>query len=426
MRKLSTARIKTETFPISSTLLAVTIILVGANLRPAITSVGPMLQLIRASEGLSSTALGILGAVPLLTFAAVSPLVHLLSRRIGLNRSVFLALLVLAAGTIVRSLPGLEIFLWLGTILLAAGIGICNVLIPAVVKQDFPDHVPVMTGAYSAIISGFAGLASGFAVPLGVSGGWPLALGIWSGLALVGAALWAVRLRSQTPEEECDDVDETGGTNRSMWSSAVAWYVAAFTALQSMSFYLLVTWLPSVEISNGVTASIAGWHLSGYQVIGVAAGLTAGQLIQKQNDQRAAGSIISGFMIAAMLGFILAPDWVVLWLILAGLSSGAAFMLALTLVSVRARNARDAERLSAMAQGVGYLAAAVGPIGAGALYQIFENWTPVLVSVLAISSAQLIASILAGRRRFTHKQYGASDALVEVDSPENLAPHRSS
>ena len=90
-----------------------------------------MLQLISASKYLSPSALGILGAVPLLTFAVVSPLVHLLSRTLGINRSVFVALLILSTDTVLRSLPGVESILWIGTVLLAAGIAICNVLIPA-------------------------------------------------------------------------------------------------------------------------------------------------------------------------------------------------------------------------------------------------------------------------------------------------------
>ena len=203
-----------------------------------------------------------------------------------------------------------------------------------------------MTGAYSAFVSGFVGLASGLSVPLGAYGGWPLALGIWSGLSLVAAALWTVRLRGRSVTEFSTEVHEIAGNGRSMWSSTVAWYVATFMALQSMSFYILVTWLPSVEASNGISASIAGWHLSAYQIIGIVSGLTVGQLIREQKDQRVLGSIISVTMIAAMLGFIIFPFLAVLWIILAGLSSGAAFVVALTLVSMRTRNARDAGHLS--------------------------------------------------------------------------------
>jgi CP family cyanate transporter-like MFS transporter len=134
----------------------VTVLLVAANLRAAIASVGPVLDRIGADTGLSSTALGVLGAVPLLTFAVVSPSVLLLSRRIGVERAVFAAFVALVLGTVIRSLPGQQVTLWLGTVLLGASIAVGNVLLPVIVKAGFPARVAVLTNVYTSVMSGVA------------------------------------------------------------------------------------------------------------------------------------------------------------------------------------------------------------------------------------------------------------------------------
>jgi CP family cyanate transporter-like MFS transporter len=377
-------------------LVTATVLLVAANLRAAITSVGPVLDRIGADTGLSSTALGVLGAVPLLTFAVVSPSVHLLSRRIGVRRSVLAALIVLVAGTVIRSLPGPQFSLWAGTVLLGAAIAVGNVLLPVIVKTAFPGRVAVLTGVYTSVMSGVAALASGVSVSLAGLGGWRLSLGVWAVLGVLAALSWLPRLR----EPEVPDAPAAPGT--SMWTSPVAWSVALFMALQSTSFYLLITWLPSIEAGHGVGAAAAGWHLFLFQLVGIVAGLAAGPVIRSRTDQRAIGATLSALMVVAMTGLLLAPGAVLLWVPVAGISAGGAIVLALTLIGLRTRTTGDTARLSGMAQGVGYLIAAAGPVGVGVLHDRTGGWTGPLIAEIAVAAVQLVVALLAGRDRYTH------------------------
>jgi CP family cyanate transporter-like MFS transporter len=409
--------------------LVATVLLVAANLRPAITSVGPVLQLVEADTGLGPGALGLLGAVPLLTLGIVSPFAHRVASRIGTERTVLVALGVLTAGTLLRSAPGGTAQLWAGTVLLGSAIAIGNVLIPAVVKRDFPHRVPILTGLYSAVMGGFAGIGSGLAVPLAGIGGWRLSLGVWAAWALLAALAWLARLRAGQPEVPATDREaaaaRTGasgmalprpepperqaasaqvrpGRSASMWRSGLAWQVAVFFGLQSASFYTLTTWLPSIEASLGVTPAVAGWHLFLFQFLGIFGGLVVGPVMHRQHDQRPAAIGVTVLMFVAMIGLLVAPGWLLVWAITAGVSTGSSIAVALTLVSVRAKDPESAGQLSGMAQGVGYLIAAAGPAVAGLLHEVSGAWTLPIVAVLVIATVQFLFAALAGRDRFTH------------------------
>ena len=385
-------------------LLAVAILIVATNLRPAITAVGPVLELIGQDTGLDAGSLGLLGAVPLLAFAAVSPLVHLLTRRTGAERAVFYALLVLIFGTVLRSLPGWSGNLWLGTAILGASVAVCNVIMPAIVKRDFPHHVPLLTGAYSAVLTGFAALASGVSHPIAVRTGWPLALGIWAGLSVIAALCWIPRLRHAGRAAASRRASRAGSTRRTMWTSATAWQVTLFMGFQSTTFFLLITWLPTIEASYGISPAAAGWHLFLLQVAGMIGGIGVTAFMRGRTDQRAVAVAISVLMILAMIGILTVPSLIVVWAIAAGLSTGSALVVALTLVAQRARTPRDAGRLSGMVQGVGYLIAACGPAGAGLLFEATGSWTAPIVMIIVIAAAQLIIGLYAGRDRFTHPE----------------------
>lgn len=409
-------------------LLIATVLVVAANLRPAISAVGPLLEQIRADTGLSPSLLGLLGAIPVISFGVVSPFVHLFSSRWGLERSIFAALLLLAAGTVLRSLPApllpgdestaAQISLVTGTVILSLAIGIGNVLVPAVVKRDFPDRVPLMTGLYTATMAGAAAAASGSAVPLASTLGWESALGCTALLALVACVLWSARLvwgngaqqpsTPTAPEPAAPEPSPAESTaaepaqEPSMWRSPVAWQVTAYFALQSGMFYLLLTWYPAILSYHGIGEAFAGWMLSLWQGVGIAASLLVGPVLQRARDQRAVSLVVCCTMALALLGILLAPSWAALWSLLGGFSTSTMLLLALTMISLRARTAHQAGRLSGMAQGVGYLCAATGPLLAGAVFDLTGSWNPVLYGLLAAVGLLAAAGLLAGRRVYTH------------------------
>lgn len=388
-----------------------TILLVAANLRPGITVVGPLIEQIGADTGSSSAMLGLLGALPVLAFGVVSPWVHRMALMLGIERSVLVALLVLGFGTVLRSALPETVALYAGTALLGGGIAVGNVLVPALVKRDFPHRVPLMTGLYSATMAGCAAVASGAAVPLSRWLGWELAIGVSAFLALLAAAAWL--LRGPAVWRGARGVDSAEGQRgpagrpsieaarpTSLWSSAVAWQVTLFFGLQSSTFYLMVTWLPAMQVHYGVSADVAGLTLASYQGLGIVASLSVGPLMQRAFDQRGIAVSMAVLMMLALGAMMIWPEFIPLWSLFAGFSSGATLSIALSLVALRARTHYQASQLSGMAQGVGYLLAALGPFFAGTLFDLTGSWRPVLAVALSFVVAQAVAGYLAGRRVF--------------------------
>ncbi|GED00209.1 hypothetical protein KVA01_23630 [Kocuria varians] len=172
-------------------LLLVGVLLLGANLRAGITAVGPVLPQIEHQVGLSAFQASLLVSLPLVAFAVVSPFAPRIAEALGLERTLGCALAVLAVGIVVRSVPGPGL-IWVGTLLLGAAIAVLNVLIPSVIKRDWPQRIGPMTGVYQSVTALTAALASGLVVPVAdvVPSGWRLALGMWAGLAVIGLAVF--------------------------------------------------------------------------------------------------------------------------------------------------------------------------------------------------------------------------------------------
>lgn len=378
-------------------MLLVGMLLVAANLRAGITSVGPVLGDIRGDLGFTSVTASVLIAMPLVAFAVFSPVAPQIALRFGLERTLGGSLVVLAAGIVVRSWPG-GFTIWIGTALLGFAVALLNVLLPALVKRDYPDRVGSITGAYSAAQSAFAAVAAGVAVPIAGAAdhGWRLSLGIWAGLAIVAFAVFLPQLRAiSRPETEA-----TGSSRRSPWNSALAWQVTLFMGLQSTVYYTVVTWWPSIEQAGGVPPVLAGWHQFGYQVLGIAGTVTCAGVIHRLRDQRAIAVVVSALMFAGILGQLLAPALGLLWVVLIGAGSGGSIVLALALFGLRTRHHRQSAALSGMAQSVGYLLAATGPLGIGMLHDATGTWASSLMVLLAVVVLQVVFGVLASRARY--------------------------
>ncbi|TCO48128.1 MFS transporter [Actinocrispum wychmicini] len=380
-------------------LLIAGILLVAANLRGAITSVGPLLETIRRDEGMSAGQAGLLSALPLLTFAVFSPQVPRLARRVGMERSLWLAMVTLTAGILLRSVPVTGL-LWLGTVLLGMSIAVGNVLLPALLKRDFPDRVAPMTSLYSVTMGLVGALVSGFAVPLAgtLSGGWRMALGCTAGLALVTVAVWGPQVfhRSSTP---VNVVTPSDTARRTPWRSALAWQVTAFMGLQSFGFYIVLAWFPTILHSQGASEESSGWLLLVLQVLGVSMSAVIPLVANKLPDQRllaAGGSLLS---FTGYLGLLLAPGLAVLWVVIVGLASGVCFVLALLFFTLRSADSYSAATLSGMAQSFGYLFATLGPVVFGALHDATNGWVAPMIMLLAAASVQSCFGFGAGRNR---------------------------
>lgn len=376
-------------------LMTASVFLVVLCLRPALTMVGPLLPFIGADEGLSEGALGVLGALPLVAFGVASPFVHHLSRRLGAERSLLLALLVLAFGTVARSYTG-DVGLWAGTAVIGLAITVGNVIVPTLLAQDYPGAVARATGIYSAMITLSASTASAVAVPLAQATDWRFSLAVWALLALLVAAAWIPRVR-RAGAATAPVASRAPRGRSSVWLQSEAWLVTVFMGLQSMTFYILVTWLPTIEGAEGVPAEVAGLHLFVFQAVGIVAGLAV-PLIMRGRSRYLPAILVAALPVVLLgVGFLLAPQLALIWAAVAGFGSNAALIVALTLVSEGARDHHERTRLSGMAQSVGYLMAAAGPSLAGLLTEMSGSWTGALLLVAGLAAAQLLAGTLAAR-----------------------------
>ncbi|GAA1142969.1 MFS transporter [Nocardioides aquiterrae] len=370
-------------------------LLVAACLRPAITSVGPLLGDIAKDAALGELRQGLLGAIPLVMFAVCSPLAGMAARPKGMEFAVLTALAVLAVGIVVRSVGGGS-GLWIGTALAGAAVAVANVLTPALIKRDFAKAALTMA-VFTTVLSGFAAIASGTAVPLSDAlGGWRPALLSWVLLPVVVGSLWVWRSASVRDKEKSLPAPPRAASIGLLIRSPGAWQVTVFFGLQSATFYTVVTWLPSIEHSFGVDDRMAGVHLLVYQVLGSACGLVIGVLMERTVDQRLAAVGISVPVVVAMLGLAVAPHAALVWVVLAAAGAGAALTVALALVVLRSTTSEETAALSAMAQSVGYLIAALGPLGAGLLADLW-GWRAVLFSTAGVAACQSVLALWAGR-----------------------------
>ncbi|MFC3978600.1 CynX/NimT family MFS transporter [Streptosporangium jomthongense] len=367
------------------------LLVVAANLRASLTGVGPLLDQVQADLGLVPAVAGLLNTLPLLTFAALSPLVPRLAARWGAERLLGGALMVLTLGIALRWVP-VAAGLFTGTVLIGAGIAVGNVLLPSLIKRDFPTRVGMLTSAYATVMGGVAAVASGVAVPISevAPGGWYTALGCWVLFALVAVLLWLPQMRA--PRRAVQAVRG----HRLPWGSGLAWAVTAFMGLQSLGFYVVVTWLPRFLQDNGTSAATAGWLLFLFQAVAVLTSLAVPGVMRRAGDQRVLAAICSAVMFLGYLGLLVAPGAAPLWSVVLGLGGGACLVLALAFIGLRAQDANVAGALSAMAQSIGYLLAAAGPVVFGLLHTVSAGWRVPIVVMCAAAAGQTIVALAAG------------------------------
>ena len=372
------------------------VLLIAVNLRVSFVSVGPVLENISGDLQLSSAAAGLLTGLPLIAFAVFSPVAPRIASRLGLDRTLWLSLLILAVGIVLRSLP-VPGFIWLGTVLIGLAIAFLNVLVPSLVKRDFPLRVSQVTGSYTATQAAFAAIGAAVVVPVAQMSpaGWRFALGIWVGFALIALAVllpWLRRHRLGALHPTLPKI-----SYRSPWASALGWQVTIFMGLQSIGFYVLMAWLPSIEQSRGIPATTAGVHLSVFLLISVFASLAAGGIIHRGVDQRFVSFMSGALMFVTFLGLALVPDLILLWILLGAIGCGSLIVIALSLFSLRTVNHLQAASLSGMAQSVGYGLGAVGPVMFGGLRDVSGGWTLPLIVTAGIMAVLAGTGLLVGR-----------------------------
>jgi CP family cyanate transporter-like MFS transporter len=376
-------------------LLGVGIVLIALNLRPPVTTVGPLADDIRSSLGVSNTALGLLTTLPILAFGALSIAATPLALRFGMERVLGGALLVIGAGILLRSAGSIPAA-FVGTTVAGAGIAAGNVLLPGLVKEEFPDRSGPMTSLYVTAMVGMAGLASAVSVPLAddVGLGWRGSLAVWAIPCAVAFLVWIPQLRqAHVPAGARAGVAVP-------WRSPLAWQIMLFMGLQSLLFFAVLAWLPDLLRGEGLSASTGGLMVGLMQVGGLVATIGMPVLAARRRSQGRLVVFSTALAVIGIAGLLVAPaDLPAVWAMLIGGATGCYLSLALTFLVLRAPNTAHTAALSGMVQSGGYMLAAVGPTGLGALHDLAGGWTAPLWAMMGVTALTCAFGLCAARDR---------------------------
>jgi CP family cyanate transporter-like MFS transporter len=386
----------------------------GFNLRTAITSLPPLFPDLEARLHLSSAALSLLAATPVICFGVVSAFAARLNRRFGEETTLLVALGVLTAGLLLRGADP-AILLFPGTALAASAIAILNVLLSSMVKRRWPERAGLLIGIYLTALSVGAILSSLISVPLYRSSGGsvPLALGLWAAPAALAVLLWLPQLRYRSagshpalpalpvvlaePDPAAPPAGAAEGRIK-IYKYALTWQVTVFMGLQSLLYYAALSWLPTIFQDRGSSAVTAGNLLALMGVGNLATSLIVPVLAHRAPSQRAliVPSVIA--TAAGLAGSLWAPlGQAPLWVLVLGISQGSCLGLAIFFMMARAPNPGVAASLSAFSQSVGYLAASAGPLEVGLLHTATGSWDIPVALLLVLSAFELAFGLLAAR-----------------------------
>ncbi len=377
-------------------LLLLGLVLVALNLRPALSSLSPLLAEVSSSLGLSAAKAGLLTTLPVLCLGLFAPTAPMLARRFGAERVVLGILLTLAAGIILRSSFG-EVGLFVGSLIAGASIGIIGVLLPGIVKRDFARQAGTMTGVYTMALCLGAAMAAGATVPLSHYFGdrWTIGLGFWILPALAAALVWLPQVGQQHGSHR------VAYRVKGLLRDPLAWQVTLYMGLQSSLAYIVFGWLPSILIGRGLSATEAGLALSGSIIVQLLSSLAAPWLATRGKDQRLAIVVVMLLTLGGLFGCLYAPlEGLWGWAIVLGLGQGGTFSLALTLIVLRSRDSHVAANLSSMAQGIGYTLASLGPFAVGLVHDWTGGWTAIGWIFAVIVLGAIVAGLGAGRARY--------------------------
>ncbi|MFJ8886527.1 CynX/NimT family MFS transporter [Streptomyces sp. NPDC102402] len=376
------------------------LVLAALNLRPAITSLGPLLEEVRDGLHMSGSVAGVLTSVPPLCFALFGFMAPRLARRFGPSAVVCAGMVAITAGLLLRPFVGGTAGFLAASALALMGIAVSNVLMPVIVKRWFPDRVGTVTGLYSMALALGTALAAALTVPLtdAMGGSWKTGLAVWAALAAVAVLPWLPFLKDRG-----DVSGRAAGAPAPralrITRSRTSWALACFFGLQATAAYITMGWMPQIFRDAGISAGTAGVLLAVTMAMGVPLAFVIPRVASRLRTQGPIVLVLSSCGLAGYAGLYLAPAggaW--LWALLLGIAN-CAFPLALTMIGMRSRSGAGVVRLSAFAQSTGYLLSIPGPLLVGVLYQHSGGWGLPLALMAGLLVPQTVAGMLAGRDR---------------------------
>nr|WP_246777526.1 MFS transporter [Rhizobium sp. BG4] len=375
-------------------LLGVSLVLIAFNLRPVFSSASALLPEIRSGLGLSPLGASLLTTLPVVCLGAFSPLAPRLAQRVGSERTLLGVIFLLALGTAMRGLDSIPL-LFLGTAIAGGCIAVGNVLLPGLVKRDFADRAALMTGCYTMALCAGAASAAGLTLPIehALGGSLSGALAAWAVPAVVVGLIWLPQVISTK-----NVVKRSGFRVEGLWRDRLAWQVTLFMGLQSALAYCVFGWLVPILRERGLDGVTAGAIVSMSVMVQAAACLVAPQIAVRGRDQRMINASLCVIAVIALLGLLFAPlSTVWLWAALQGVGQGGLIAVAMTAIVLRSKDSHVAAHLSGMAQCVGYLLAAIGPLIVGMIRSWTGSFAWCAVLFIALGLGAAINGWYAGR-----------------------------
>nr|WP_256435394.1 MFS transporter [Aeromicrobium sp. CFBP 8757] len=386
-------------------LVAAAIVLLAANLRVAVGSIGVVLGSVRDDLAMSATVAGVLTTLPVVCFAVFGVGTAGLVRRAGLHRAAAAVLVLVAAGIVTRSLVDSTVVFLLCSVVALAGAAVGNVILPPLVKAHFPDRIPLVSSMYGASLMAGASLASAATVPLSDAlGGWRQGVGAWAVLSVVALVPWLLMLRRDVHgSPEAHDRLPMSVVLR----SRLVWAMVLLFAAQSAAAYAQFGWFAEILTDAGISDGSAGALLAVVSAVGIPLTLSLPWLMRLTGDTPYLPWAFAAVTAIGWLGVLVAPattPWA--WAVLLGLGGGA-FTWSLTMIARRTRTTAGTAALSVATQGFGYLIAGLGPFGVGALHDATGSWTAPLVCLIGLAAVIAVCGTVVARPVMLEDTLGA-------------------
>ena len=385
------------------------IVLVALNLRIAVAAVSPILDVVRADVALTDTQAGVLGAIPLASFAVFGSLAPLIARRAGLEPTLIAAMVLSAVGEVVRSTTSSPVPFLGWTVIALAGMGMGNVLLPPLVKRYFPDRIGSVTAVYSIAMSVSVTAPAVLVAPLADRYGWRFTLASWAAIGFLALVPWCVVVatssraraelrgilaRSPRDTPALAARERAGGR---VWRAPLAWGMAIAFGMNALNTYVLFAWLPQVLGDAGVPPEAGGRWLGLFGILGLPFGIAGPMLAVRLRNPFPVVLALAAFFVVGHLGLMLSPGTGTgVWMLLLGIAPGV-FPMLLALINLRTRTSAGATSLSGFVQGVGYALSVPGPVLVGVLYERTGGWTATFLGLIGTVVVMAVAAGFACR-----------------------------
>ena len=369
------------------------IFFVSLNLRPSVTSIGPLLNTITNDLGITNTQVSLLTSIPVFCMGLFAPLTVPILRRLGYKWAVNLLIAAIGISTAARMFLDSYAALILTSFIAGFAIAIISPMINAFIKERFPEMIEPIIGVYSLAIGAGATLSAGFtSIIFERFDSWQVALGLWGALAVPALVLWTISGAGQRRKEEGH---ARGAEGRNPWKTKRAWLILLFFGLQTSLFFSLTTWLSPVAQEQGFTLVTAASVLTTMSIVQIFGSLIIPILVNRFPNRI---YWLYGLLVVGIIGafiILVDADWA-MWTgaVLFGISLSGLFPISLMLPLDEARNNAEASSWSSMVMSGGFMMSAIVPLLIGSVYDLTgthdaSKWIFIGLFVLAFVSVYM-------------------------------------